>query len=109
MTIREDFRHPVSYIVRPESSPAEERQPEADPCSAPNASQPVPNPSFIVADEPVAGLDASVRGEILALRLRDEMNPEASVIDMALRGPSPTGSRSSTSAESSRGARSSRS
>ncbi|WP_460499438.1 ABC transporter ATP-binding protein [Glycomyces tarimensis] len=40
------------------------------------------NPSIIVADEPVASLDASVRGEILALLLRlcDEMNLGALVI-----------------------------
>jgi oligopeptide/dipeptide ABC transporter ATP-binding protein len=39
-------------------------------------------PSVIVADEPVASLDASVRGEILALllRLRDEMDMGALVI-----------------------------
>ncbi|GAB3228237.1 ABC transporter ATP-binding protein [Glycomyces halotolerans] len=40
------------------------------------------NPSIIVADEPVASLDASVRGEILALllRLREEMDLGALVI-----------------------------
>lgn len=39
-------------------------------------------PSFLVADEPVASLDASVRGEILALlmRLRDELGLGALVI-----------------------------
>lgn len=39
-------------------------------------------PSIIIADEPVASLDASVRGEILALllRLRDEMDLGALVI-----------------------------
>lgn len=39
-------------------------------------------PSIIVADEPVASLDASVRGEILALllRLKDEMDLGALVI-----------------------------
>src|SRR5690606_24229139 len=39
-------------------------------------------PSVIIADEPVASLDASVRGEILALllRLRDEMDLGALVI-----------------------------
>ncbi|MEV5987869.1 ABC transporter ATP-binding protein [Streptomyces sp. NPDC052051] len=40
------------------------------------------NPSVIVADEPVASLDASVRGEILALllRLRDELGLSALVV-----------------------------
>ena len=40
------------------------------------------NPSIIVADEPVASLDASVRGEILALllRLKEEMDLGALVI-----------------------------
>ena len=39
-------------------------------------------PTFLVADEPVASLDASVRGEILALlmRLRDELGLGALVI-----------------------------
>ena len=39
-------------------------------------------PTFLVADEPVASLDASVRGEILALlmRLRDELELGALVI-----------------------------
>lgn len=40
------------------------------------------NPEVIVADEPVASLDASVRGEILALllRLRDELGLSALVV-----------------------------
>ncbi|QSB04911.1 ABC transporter ATP-binding protein [Natronoglycomyces albus] len=40
------------------------------------------DPKIIIADEPVASLDASVRGEILALllRLREEMNLGALVI-----------------------------
>lgn len=40
------------------------------------------NPSVIVADEPVASLDASVRGEILALmlRLRDDLGLSALVV-----------------------------
>ena len=40
------------------------------------------NPELIVADEPVASLDASVRGEILALllRLRDELGLSALVV-----------------------------
>ena len=39
-------------------------------------------PELIVADEPVASLDASVRGEILALllRLRDELGLSALVV-----------------------------
>ena len=39
-------------------------------------------PSYLVADEPVASLDASIRGEILALilRLRDELGLGALVI-----------------------------
>ncbi|NDL59301.1 ABC transporter ATP-binding protein [Phytoactinopolyspora mesophila] len=40
------------------------------------------NPQVIIADEPVASLDASVRGEILALllRLRDELGLSAVVV-----------------------------
>ncbi|MDO0936078.1 ABC transporter ATP-binding protein [Streptomyces sp. DG2A-72] len=40
------------------------------------------NPELIIADEPVASLDASVRGEILALllRLRDELGLAALVV-----------------------------
>ncbi|KPC87626.1 peptide ABC transporter ATPase, partial [Streptomyces sp. NRRL F-6602] len=39
-------------------------------------------PELIVADEPVASLDASVRGEILALllRLRDELGLSALIV-----------------------------
>ena len=44
------------------------------------------NPKVIIADEPVASLDASVRGEILALllRLRDELGLAALVVTLDL-------------------------
>ena len=65
------------------------------------------DPSVIVADEPVASLDASVRGEILRLilDLRDAARrcPRwSSATTSAWRGTSPTGSPSCTWAGSSR-------